>query len=70
MHSTLYSSQILTEFEYSGQIFEKKNLKYIHRNLSGGSRVVPCGRTDMTKLIFAFRHCASAPRHQSRNVIN
>jgi len=35
------------------------------KNLSSGSRVVPCGstyrRTDMTKLIVAFRNFAKAP---------
>ena len=38
--------QILMELEFSLQIFEKhSNIKF-HENLSGGSRVVPCGRTD------------------------
>jgi hypothetical protein len=31
-----------------------------HKNLSSGGRVVPCGRTDMTKLIVAFRNFANA----------
>ena len=40
-----------------------------HENLSSGSRVVPCGRTDRrtvtTRLIVAFRSFASAPKDQS-----
>ena len=31
----------------------------------GGDRVVPCGRTDMTKLIVAFRNFANAPKNVS-----
>jgi len=42
----------------------EKNIKF-HENLSKGSRLVPCartdGRTDMTKLIVAFRGFAKAP---------
>jgi hypothetical protein len=41
-------------------IFEKySNIKF-HENPSGGSRVVPCGRTDTTKLTGAIRNFASA----------
>jgi len=49
-------------------IFLKK-YSYIkfHINPSSGSRVVPCGekdgRTDMTKLIVAFRNSANAPKN-------
>ena len=40
--------------EFSRQIFVKStNIKF-HENPSSGSRVVPYGRTDMTKLIVAF----------------
>jgi hypothetical protein len=58
--------QILMKIESSQRIFEKKNsnIKF-HENPSSGSRVHPCGgggaeghtdiRTDMKKLIFAFR---------------
>ena len=50
------------KFEYSGQIFGKvSNIKF-HRNPSSGSRIVPCGQTDMTKLIVAFRYSAKAPK--------
>jgi hypothetical protein len=38
-------------------------LKYtISRNLSSGSRAVPCGGTDMTKLIDAFHNFVNAPK--------
>jgi hypothetical protein len=41
-----YSGQILTNLEFSRQIFEKSlNVKF-HENPSSGSLVVPCGRTD------------------------
>jgi hypothetical protein len=43
------------------QIFEKVNIEF-HQNPSSGSRVVPSGRTDMTKLIAAFRSFANAPK--------
>jgi hypothetical protein len=42
-------------------------------NPSIGSRVVPCGRTDgrtdMTKLIVAFRNFANAPKNQNTHFI-
>jgi len=54
------------KLECSIQIFEKYLTIKFHENLSGGSRVVPCGRTsgwtDITKLIVAFRSFANAPK--------
>ena len=51
------------KLEFSRQIFEKvSNIKF-HQNPSSGSRVVPCGRTDMTKLIVAFRNFANVPKN-------
>jgi hypothetical protein len=51
------------KFEFSRQIFEKyANIKF-HKNPSSGSRVVPCGQTDMTKLRVAFRNFANAPKN-------
>ena len=46
------------KLEYSLENFEKKNSTNIkfHENPSCGSRIVLCGRTDMTKLIVAFRN--------------
>ena len=46
MLNTLYSCQILMELEFSQQIFEKSSNIIFHNNLSRGSRVLPCERTD------------------------
>jgi hypothetical protein len=47
--------------------FRKIHIKF-HENSSSGSRVVPYGRTDgrtdMTKLIVAFRSFANAPNDE------
>jgi hypothetical protein len=61
MQSTRYSCQILMELEHSRQIFEKHSNIKPHKNPSSGSRVIPCGRTDM-KLTVAFRDFANAPK--------
>jgi hypothetical protein len=55
VQSTRYSCPTLMKLEFSLQIFEKYSNTKIHKNPSIGSRVVPCGRTDMTKLIVAKR---------------
>jgi hypothetical protein len=56
------------KLEFSQQIFEKYSNINFHENLSSGNRVVPCGqkdgRTDMTKLIAAFRIFANAPKNE------
>jgi hypothetical protein len=44
------------KLEFSEQIFEKYSDANSLENPSSGSRVVPCGQTDMTKLIVAFRN--------------
>jgi len=42
------------KLEFSRQVFEiYLNLEF-NKNASSGSRVVPSGRTDMTKLVVAF----------------
>jgi hypothetical protein len=42
------------KLEYFRQIFEKfSNIKF-HENPSSGSQTVPCGQTDLTKLLVAF----------------
>jgi hypothetical protein len=58
-----YSCQILMKLEFSGQIFEKCSDIKFHENPSSGSRVVPCGRTETTRLIVVFRNFANAPIH-------
>jgi hypothetical protein len=51
---------------FSRQIFEKvSNIKF-HQNSFSGSRVIPCGRTDITKLIVVFRNFVNAPRNGRR----
>jgi hypothetical protein len=49
-----YSGPILMKHEFSRHIFQKSSNIKFHENPSSGSRVVPYGRTDMTKLIVAF----------------
>jgi hypothetical protein len=51
---------------FSRHIFEKKssNIKF-HQNVYSGSQVVPCGQTDMTKLIVTTRNFESAPETDS-----
>ena len=61
MWCTLYSCQTLMKLEYSGQICEKYPTIKFNENLSSGGQAVPCGRTDMTKLIVIFRNFANSP---------
>jgi len=42
------------KLQFSQQIFEKYSDIKLHENLYIGSRVVSCGRTDMTKLLVLF----------------
>jgi len=59
--STRNSWPILIKLEFSRKIFEKySNIKF-HENPFSGSRVVPYGRTHMTKLTAAFHNFANAP---------
>ena len=51
------------KLEYSRQIKKKSSNIKFHQNPSSGSRVVPCGRTDMTKLRVAFRNFSNAPKN-------
>jgi hypothetical protein len=65
-YSNLYCCPILMKREFSRQIFEKySNIKF-HEHPSSESQVVPSGqtdrRTDMAKLIVAFRNFANAPK--------
>jgi hypothetical protein len=66
MWYTLYSFQIVMKLEFSQQIFEKSLNVTFHENPYSRSRVVPCGktegRTDMKKLIVAFRYFVNAPK--------
>jgi hypothetical protein len=63
---TSYSCLVLIEFEFSRHNFEKfSNIKF-HENPFSRSRDVTGGRTDMTKLIVAFRNFAKAPQNDVR----
>jgi hypothetical protein len=55
------------ELEFSRRIFEKSSNTKFHENPSSGSRVVPLGRTDMTKTkqIVAFCDFTNAPQNHS-----
>jgi len=52
------------KLEFSWQIFEKSSIIKFHGNPSSGSRVVPWGLTDMTKLIVAFHNFANEPKNK------
>jgi hypothetical protein len=50
------------KLEFSWHIFENFwNIKF-HENPYSGSRVVPYGPTDITKLIVAFRNSKNVPK--------
>ena len=53
----------------SRQIFEKSSNMKFHDNPSIGSRVVPCERTEMTKLIVAIRNFANATKNCAVTVL-
>jgi hypothetical protein len=50
------------KLEFSRTMFEKPSNVKFNENPSIGSRVVPFGRRDMTKLIVALRNLANAPK--------
>jgi hypothetical protein len=52
------------KFEFCRQSFEKVLDIKFNENPSSGSRVVPCGQTDMTKLIVVFRNLGNALRKE------
>jgi hypothetical protein len=53
--------------EFSRQIFEKSSNINFPENPSSGSRVVPFGRTDITKLIVVFCNFTNAPQNLDSN---
>jgi hypothetical protein len=50
------------KLEMYWKIVEKSSNIKFHDNPCSGSRVVPCRRTDMTRLIVAFRNFVIAPK--------
>jgi len=68
MSSTRYSCHIVMKLQFSQQIFEKCSNIRFHENPSTGNPAIPYiqmdRRTDMTKLIVAFRNSANAPKRQ------
>jgi hypothetical protein len=62
MYSTRYSCPILMKFDTVQQILEKyQNIKF-HENQFSESRV-PCGQTDVTKLIVVLRNFKNEPKN-------
>jgi len=55
------------KLEFSRQFFEECLTVKFHDNPSSGSRVVPCGQTDVTKLIVAPRNFANSPKYSFKN---
>jgi len=54
MFNDRYSGHIVIQIEFSRRISEQcSNIKF-HEYPSSGSRVLPCGREDKTKLIVAM----------------
>jgi len=51
------------ELEFSQQILEKYFSVKFHENPSRGSRVVPCGWTDITQLIITFHNFVKVPKN-------
>jgi len=57
---------MLIKLEYFRQNFEGySNIKF-HENPSSWSRVVPCGQTDMVKLVVTFCNFSKALRNVKR----
>jgi hypothetical protein len=55
------------KLEFSRQIFEKSAKIKFHENPSSGSRVVACGRIDISKPIDALRNFENAPTNMQKN---
>ena len=63
MYSIRYSCQILLELQVPLQIFVKYQITDFMKICPvGGELFQPEGRTDMTKVTFAFRNFANAPK--------
>ena len=56
MQNVRYSCRILITLEFSRQFFGKTQISNFIKICFSGSSVLPCGRTNMTKLLVAFRN--------------
>ena len=56
------SCPIFMKLDFYRHIFEKYSYIKFHENPSSWGRVVPCGQTNMTKLIVAFRTFTNVPK--------
>ena len=60
---------IVVRFECNVEILNKFSKKYsnakFHENPSSGSRIVPCGPTEMTKLMVVFGNFTNVPKNCS-----
>jgi len=54
--------KVLIKLEFSPQICDKSSSTEFHENPCSGSRVVPCGGTDMLQLIVSFLNVQNAPK--------
>jgi hypothetical protein len=64
MQSALNYCPILTKLEFFRQIFEKYSNIKSHENPSVGAELFSAdGRTDMSKLIVAFRNFLNSPKN-------
>ena len=62
VHTSSCKIPVINKLEMFRQIFEKLSCIKFNENPSSESRDVACGRTDMTKLIVAFRHFENVPK--------
>jgi hypothetical protein len=73
MHTGLHIKyqflHILNKLEYSRQIFENTQISNFIKNPPSGGGVVPRGRTDMTKLLVAFRNFGNARKNGYQSVV-
>jgi hypothetical protein len=56
---------VLIKLELLRQILEKSSSVKFHKNPSSVSRIVPCGRTNLKKVIVLSSNVAIAPKNQA-----
>ena len=65
----LFLSDINNTWIFRQIFWRPPNIKF-HENPSSESRVIPCGRTDMTQLTVVFRNFAYEPKNWTLSVWN